>query len=119
MDFEIPEPYDVVLLRPAPAGKNPAGQIVYGEPIEVPRKVRGFQPAEASEEADARLAGRQVTVLVMLTADPDWPSDAQVRLWDGREFEVNGAVEDYNLGPFDFKPGYAVKLRKVSSDGKT
>lgn len=116
MDFEIPEPFTVTLWRrPKLAGKSPAGQVVYGEPEPTPRTVRGFQPAEETEVQAAQLAGRKITVLVMLTADGDWPSDAMVELWDGRKFEVNGDVQDYNLGPFDFTPGYAVNLRKVSS----
>lgn len=118
MDFQIPEPFAVTLWKRPKAGKNAAGQTVYGEPVATPRKVRGFQPAEETEVQSAQLAGRKITVLVMLTKDGDWPSDAKVELWDGRTFEVNGDVQDYNLGPFDFEPGYAVNLRKVT-DGAT
>jgi len=115
MDFEIPEPFAVTLWRRPKLGKNPAGQVVYGEPVPEARKVRGFQPAGEQENQSAEYSGRKITELVMLTADGDWPSDAKVELWDGREFEVNGDVQDYNLGPFDFTPGYAVNLRKVTS----
>lgn len=118
MDFEIPEPFDVTHWTRPRIGKNPAGQVKYGDPVPRARKVRGFEPADESENRTAQLAGREVTELVMLTADGDWPADSMVELWDGRKFEVNGPVKDYNLGPFDFKPGYSVALRRVN-DGAT
>lgn len=114
MDFDIDEPFDVTHWTRPVVGETPAGQVKYSDPVPRARTVRGFQPAEATEAQAAQLAGRKVTVLVMLTADGDWPSDSMVELWDGRKFEVNGDVQDYNLGPFDFAPGYAVNLRKVT-----
>lgn len=115
MEFELDEPFDVTHWTRPPAGTNPAGQVRYGDPVPRARTVRGFEPATDVEIRTAQLAGRQITELVMLTADGDWPADSMVELWDGRKFEVNGPVRDYNLGPFDFEPGYAVDLRRVSN----
>ena len=114
MEFEIPEPFDVTHWTRPVIGKSPAGQTKYGEPVPRARKVRGFEPATDVEIRTAQLAGRQITELVMLTADGDWPADSTVELWDGRKFEVNGPVRDYGLGPFGFKPGFAVDLRRVN-----
>ena len=114
MEFEIPELFDVTHWTRPVIGKNPAGQKKYGEPVPRARTVRGFEPATDVEIRTSQLAGRQITELVMLTADGDWPADSTVELWDGRKFEVNGPVRDYNLGPFGFKPGYAVDLRRVN-----
>lgn len=114
MDFQLDEPFEVThWIRPK-QGTNPAGQTRYGEPVPQARTVRGFQPAGEVEIRAAQLAGRTITDLVMLTADADWPADSMVELWDGRKFEVNGDVQDFNLGPFGFAPGYAVNLRKVT-----
>lgn len=118
MEFEIPEPFPVTHWTRPKIGKNPAGQTKYGDPVPRARKVRGFEPATDVEIRTAQLAGRQITELVMLTADRDWPADSTVELEDGRRFEVNGPVRDYNLGPFGFKPGFAVDLRRVT-DGAT
>lgn len=126
MDFNIPEPFDVTHWTRPKLGKNPAGQVRYGEPVPRARKVRGFVPAGDSEgiiqastgvQYAARTAGRTLTELVMLDDEGDWPADSAVELWDGRKFEVNGPVRDYNLGPFGFKPGYAIDLRRVT-DGE-
>ncbi|AJK27278.1 head-to-tail stopper [Mycobacterium phage Aroostook] len=117
MDFQIPEPFEVTHWTRPKIGTTPAGQTKYGEPVPRKRNVRGFEPAGEQEIRTAQLAGRQVTELVMLTAHGDWPADSEVELWDGRRFEVNGPVRDYNLGPFDFEPGYAVDLRRVN-DGE-
>lgn len=114
MDFNIPEPFAVTHYTRPKVGKTPAGQVKYGDPVPRARKVRGFEPATDVEVRTAQLAGREITELVMLTADGDWPADSVVELWDGRKFEVNGPVRDYNLGPFDFQPGYAVDLRRVN-----
>lgn len=115
MEFEIPEPFEVIHWTRTKIGKSPAGQIRYSDPVPRNRNVRGFEPATDVEIRTAQLAGRTITELVMLTADGDWPENSTVEFtWDGRKFEVNGPVRDYNLGPFDFKPGYAVDLRKVT-----
>lgn len=113
-EFEVDEPFDVTHWTRPVAGQNPAGQTTYGEPVPQARTVRGFEPATDVEIRTAQLAGREITELVMLTADGDWPADSEVELWDGRKFKVNGPVRDYNLGPFDFQPGYAVDLRRVN-----
>lgn len=114
MEFEIPEPFDVTHWTRPVIGKSPVGQTKYGEPVPRARKVRGFEPATDVEVRTSQLAGRQITELVMLDDEGDWPADSTVELWDGRKFEVNGPVRDYNLGPFGFKPGYAVDLRRVN-----
>lgn len=115
MDINIPEPYEVIHWTRPKVGKNPAGQVIYGDPVARARNVRGFEPATDVEVRSAQLAGRQITELVMLTADGDWPADSTVEFtWDGRKFEVNGPVRDYNLGPWEFHPGYAVELRRVN-----
>ena len=114
MEFIIPEPFEVKHSTRPVIGKSPAGQKKYGDPVTRTRMVRGFEPATDVEIRTSQLAGRQVTELVMLTADGDWPADSTVELPDGREFEVNGPVRDYNLGPFGFKPGFAVDLRRVN-----
>lgn len=114
MEFLIPEPFDVVHWTKAKAGKNPAGQVVYGQPVPRARTVRGFAPAGEQELRASQMAGRVITELVMLTAEGDWPIDSAVVLADGRRFEVNGPVNDYNLGPFGFRPGYSVALRRVN-----
>jgi hypothetical protein len=114
MEFLIPEPFEVTHWTAGPATENPSGQMVPGEPTPTPRRVRGFVPAGEQEIRAAQLAGRTIADLVMLTADGDWPTDSTVELWDGRKFEVNAPAADYNLGPFGFKPGYAIELRRVN-----
>lgn len=113
MEFDIDEPFDVTHWTRAVIGKTPAGQKKYGEPVPRARKVRGFQPAGDEENRTAQLAGRTITDVLMLTADGDWPADSKVEFGD-QTFEVNGRVQNYNLGPFDFEPGYAVPLREVN-----
>lgn len=112
--FDLPEPFSVTHWTRPVIGRNPAGQKKYGDPVPRARTVRGFQPAGEEENQTAQLAGRKVTELVMLTADGDWPADSMVELEDGRQFEVNGDVQDFNLGPFGFQAGFAVNLRKVT-----
>lgn len=119
MDFNVPEPFEVTHYVRPKIGKNPAGQIVYGDPVPTKRRVRAFEPAGASEAQAAQLAGRKITELLMATAAGDWPADSVVELWDGRRFEVNGDVRDENLGPYGFAPGYVVQLRKVVNRGTT
>ncbi len=111
--FVVPEPFEVTHWTRPRLGKNPAGQVVYGDPVPRKRMVRGFEPASANEVQTSQLAGRKVTELMMADDEGDWPSDSVVELWDGRRFEVNGDVRDENLGPYGFRPGYVIPLRRV------
>ena len=63
MEFLIPEPYSVTLWKRPRVGKNPAGQVVYGDPVPTPRMVRGFQPASEEEVRTAQLAGRRCIIV--------------------------------------------------------
>lgn len=64
--------------------------------------------------AEPKLAGHdRVTVDIELLA-PDFtpgPHD-RIDLPDG-QYEVVGATQDYNTGPFDWQPGGVINLRKV------
>ena len=44
--FNVPEPVEVAHWTPGPATKNPAGQLVHGDPIPRTRKVRRVRAAE-------------------------------------------------------------------------
>lgn len=112
--FVVPEPFEVTHWTKRPVGKNPAGQMKFED---VPRKrfVRGFDQPRAEEVQAGQLAGRKVTELMMADDEGDWPSDSVVELWDGRRFEVNGDVRDENLGPYGFRPGYVIPLRRVTN----
>ncbi|ASR77212.1 head-to-tail stopper [Mycobacterium phage Avocado] len=114
MDFNIPEPFTVTHWTRPITGKNAGGQVTYGDPVPRQRKVRGFDQPAATEATEAAAAGRKVTELEMADDEGDWPSNSVVELWDGRQFEVNGDVRDENLGPFGFRPGYVVPLRRVT-----
>lgn len=114
MEFNVPEPFTVTHWTRPKIGKNPAGQTKYGEPVPRTRRVRGFDTPTATEVQTGPTAGRTITELLMATADGDWPVDSMVELWDGRKFEVNAPVRDENLGPYGFRPGYVVELRRVN-----
>jgi hypothetical protein len=117
VNFTVAEPFEVTHYTRPVVGKNPAGQIVYGDPVPTKRRVRAFDTPNTVEHQGGELAGRTVTELLMATADGDWPENSMVELWDGRQFEVNAPVRDENLGPYGFKPGYVVELRRVANDG--
>lgn len=81
---------------------NPDTQAVYG-----------WGPAGTSEEGGWRT---QVEADLHLYAPPGFrcgPSDL-VRLPDGRTFHVEGELEDFNHGPFGFRPGVRVNLRRTT-----
>lgn len=114
MDFNVPEPFEVThWTRPKTGTRNPAGQMVYGDPVPRKRMVRGFEPAGAAEVQAAQMAGRKITELLMADDEGDWPSDSVVE-FRGVRYEVNGDVRDENLGPYGFHPGYVIELRKVT-----
>ena len=114
MDFNPPQPFLVTHITKVAVGKNPAGQVKY-EDVPRQRWVRAFEQPKAEEVQTSQLAGRKVTELMMADDEGDWPSDSVVVLWDGRRFEVNGDVRDENLGPYGFKPGFVIPLRRVTS----
>ncbi|ASN67441.1 hypothetical protein 7S11_3 [uncultured Caudovirales phage] len=88
-----------------------------GNPIEswappVPLKVYGWSAPRSTEP---KLAGHdRVVVDVELLAPEGFLVRPRDRvLLEGGEFEVIGYPEDYNHGPFGFRPGLVVNLQRV------
>lgn len=109
-----PSRHVVVHESRSPAGSNALGQTIPGPPTTRTRRVIGFEPKTVDQGTVAAYGKRTVTERWMLTGDPDW-HDADHVTHAGRRWTVVGEdPEDYNLGPFGFKPGYRVLLRRVS-----
>jgi hypothetical protein len=110
------------LVRPK-IGKNELGQTVYGLPVATDRDVFGWYQLSTAEGVARRtgqaaaLGHRIITYKALLTPDGDWAPDSQVIL-EGETYDVDGDVEDFNRGPFGYRPGYRVTLKRVA-DGPT
>ncbi|ASR85216.1 head-tail adaptor [Mycobacterium phage SirPhilip] len=108
----FPTPFTVQHTTFVKVGENAAGQ-PRTEPRTRPRQITSLrkrvnEPGTAAADAD-----QVVVEYSMATPESDWAHDDLVADWLGREFKVHGEVDDYNGGPFGFRPGYLVTLRKV------
>ena len=98
-------------------GQNALGQDIT-EQVSHTRPVYGWSTKSATGGSGADLAERVITELSLLTPDSDWHNGDIVTLPNNLgDFVVRGGVEDMNSGPFGFRPGYRVTLRKVT-DGR-
>lgn len=112
-----PTPHRVVHITEERVGENAAGQPIT-ETRERERWVTSIRPrVNTTPNADVAVADRVIVECTMVTPEPDWPHGSTVIDPRGRRFKVEGDVEDYNLGPFGFTPGYLVKLREVTQRG--
>lgn len=83
------------------------------ETVEEPRLVIGWGPPRGREP---KTAGVQATVVDLeLFVPPEWTSkESDLVVVDGLEYQQIGPVEDYNHGPFGFKPGGVVNLSRAT-----
>lgn len=92
----------------------------FGDPIEswsgpVEAPVYGWAPAAVGTDMEPFAPNRDVVTWDLdLYAPPEFtcgPRDRVVVL--GIEYEVEGPVQDFNHGPFGFRPGHRVRLKRV------
>lgn len=95
----------------------PGAEDEHGNPIEdwapaTPHKVYGWSAPSSTEP---KMAGHdRVIVDVELLAPEGFPAKPRdLVVLDGVEFQVLGYAEDFNHGPFGFRPGLVVNLQRV------
>jgi hypothetical protein len=93
-------------------GENALGQPIV-EPLDRRRRVYGWAPWTNRSGAEPAHDNRTVVELALLVPDSNWPHGSLVRLPNGSWFRVVGGVDDYSGGPFGFRPGGRVRIRKV------
>lgn len=108
----FPTPYKVQRIRRTKTGENALGQPIYAETVST-IAVYGWQPTDKTERYTAALAGRTITDLTLLSPTGDFSANDSVVI-DGVSYDVDATVVDYNNGPFGFKPGYSIGLRRVA-----
>lgn len=108
----FPTPHTVQHASRVITGYNALGQAITQQ-VSRTRSVYGWSTKSTTDGSGAELAERVITEMSLLTPDSDWSNGDTVTLPELGEFTVQGGVEDMNGGPFGFKPGYRVALRKV------
>ncbi|ALF00445.1 head-tail adaptor [Mycobacterium phage Mufasa] len=114
----FPTPHKVVHVDRVKVGENAMGQALT-EPRTRTRWVTSLRPRVNESGTAAALVDRVITEYTMVTPESDWTHGDSVTDARGRKFKVHGDVEDYNLGPFGFTPGYRVTLRRVNDGAQT
>lgn len=113
--FPAPWTVDVLALKRDDDG-NPLTDD-YGNKVEAfdpprPEPVYGWAPAGSTEMTGWT---SQVTADLQLYAPPTFKATPQDHVVvDGRTYAIEGAVQDFNHGPFGFTPGVVVNLRRVT-----
>ncbi|AHZ95574.1 head-to-tail stopper [Mycobacterium phage Paola] len=112
----FPTPHKVLHTETIIVGENAAGQPLTEERTRE-RWVSSLRKRVNDADMPVDLNGRVIVEYSMATPESDWTHGDLVEDAHGRRFTVHGDVEDYNLGPFGFKPGYIVILREVVNRG--
>ncbi|AEL19668.1 head-to-tail stopper [Mycobacterium phage Edugator] len=112
----FPTPHKVLHTTTVVVGENAAGQPITGDRTRE-RRVSSLRKRVNNADMPVDLNGRVIVEYSMATPESDWKHGDVVEDAHGRRFTVHGDVEDYNLGPFGFKPGYIVILREVVDSG--
>lgn len=116
--MSFPTPYTVDVLH-----LQPAGQDDYGNDTETfgpahTQRVYGWAPGGAGSARSTREADdARATVVtdLQLFAPAEFVCGAQDRVViGGVTYFVEGNVEDFNHGPFGFRPGVRVNLQRVT-----
>jgi hypothetical protein len=78
----------------------------------VPKAVYGWAPAGTNESSASR---HTVVSDLELFAPSDFMIDSKDRVRIlGKTYEVQGEVEDFDHGPFGYRPGVRVNLKRFS-----
>ena len=107
-----PKPHKVLHTTSVKVGENAAGQ-AKTEPRTRERRVTSLRKRVNEPGPTAVDADQVIVEYTMVTDESDWAHDDLVVDWHGRRFKVHGDVDDYGGGPFGFRPGYIVTLRRV------
>lgn len=108
----FPTPFTVQRVRRTRSGENALGQPTYTETVKNVA-VCSIQPTNQSEQYTAALAGRTVTDLKITCPTNDFQANDAVVV-DGVTYEVDGQIADYTHGWHGWKPGYTIRLRRVT-----
>jgi hypothetical protein len=103
--------YTVSVRRYAAGAKDAHGNPVASHGSPEPLQVYGVAPKGSQEPGADRLA---VSTGLMLLMPPEavlGPHDLVIV--DGDEWEIEGEVADYTRGPFGFRPGKTVALKRT------
>lgn len=85
---------------------NPRTEMVYG----------WAPPARTTASTETNTWRDAVTADLSVYAPPSFTVDPLDRMVvDGKTYEVDGEVEDYNHGPFGFTPGVVVNLKRAEA----
>ena len=110
----FPTPHKVQHTTRVKVGENAAGQ-PRTEPRTRERSVTSLRKRVNEPGSEPAAADRVVTEYTMVTPESDWTHGDEITDWRGRTFTVHGDVDDYNGGPFGFRPGFIVTLRRVNN----
>ena len=107
-----PTPFTVGVRAYVEGAEDPRGNPEDTWADAVAQPVYGWAPAGTSEPFDP---GRDaVTWDLDLLVPPEFTVGRKDRIVvAGEEFEVEGGLQDYNHGPFGFRPGAVVRLRRT------
>lgn len=112
----FPTPHRVLHTTSVQVGENAAGQPIVQEHTRE-RDVISLRKRVNDTARPVEKSGRVIVEYSMATPEPDWAHGDLVVDKRGRRFTVEDSVEDYNMGPFGFEPGYLVILREVKDNG--
>lgn len=109
----FPTPYSVSRVPWSSSGTDVHGNPVdvYGTPVAI--DVYGWS-TPSSSGANREPVDDRVIVDMQLFVPPDTVVDHRDRfVLPTGTFEVEGEIADYNHGPFGFRPGSVINLRRV------
>ena len=109
----FPTPHTVTHSRRVKSGESGHGQPVFTFSTPQARAVYGLQPGETFPDNTPGTANRVITTLDLLTPEGDWAHGDVVTVSGRGDFMVYGEVDDLNTGPFGYRPGFKVTLRRV------
>ncbi len=110
-----PLPYSVGVRAFIEGATDPGGDPIesWSAPVQAP--VYGWGPAAVGTDIEPFVANRDLVSWELdLYVPPEFvcgPHDRIVVL--GVEYEVEGPVQDYSHGPFGFRPGNRVRLKRA------
>lgn len=110
----FPEPHTIGLQVYSTAGDDGRGNPVASWAAAVSKPAYAIYPGTPGEDYEPGRNPSKIPMFVLGSKDALGTVQARDRIVIGSDtFDVDGAPEDFTLGPFGFEPGVRIRLMRV------
>lgn len=112
--MSFPAPFTIGHRVYSATGDDGFGNPVESWAVAVSRAVYAVAPGTPGEDYEVGRVSSRIPMVVLGPASSLAGIGARdIVVWAGKDYEVDGVVEDFDYGPFGFEPGCRIRMIRV------